>query len=438
METEYLYFINHYETEEVAVANQLLSDWHVLVRLLFSPVMMQINDSSQEVYQEKKLNRSLVKDEATALAAFSLTDGINRTTIHLNHEKILEETVIQETIFREKQQLLTSYLEERFKNCGVFSYLRSYREYLLHNTQRIDYRKSFEEAVVTEGLPKRRNQAGEIIVDGNQFAGYDILYRGLCLTSCWRMYYGPKYLTFIPKRLFLELQQIEVVEEIGPEAVRIDLYKDPFNWQHPSNIHYQRLFRDQLGIDQLAWDNGVGILRDPYIEYTFAGDTVQTVQYQNDYLQPTSKKKATVFVTRTYNYFKQLYQEKRIKGSLNPQAFFPWIDDEHHQMINYKVLIPSLTLDRGVEAYEYYIRNYLELDVAAGKYQTYTPILYLYLPSGELAELPIEKLTQQLKDVQIKQSQTKEGGVQMELKKEKYYLKVIFLEKEKGNTISLY
>lgn len=67
-------------------------------------------------------------------------------------------------------------------------------------------------------------------------------------------------------------------------VVMVELYRDPFQWDHELNLSYQRLFRDQTGIDQLTWDNGVGILREPYIEYAFGDHLIQTIQYQNDRL----------------------------------------------------------------------------------------------------------------------------------------------------------
>ena len=137
----------------------------------------------------------------------------------------------------------------------------------------------------------------EIVIDCNQFAGYDVFYNGFCLTSCWRMYFSEYYERVLPLVIIKDAQQVEQIQTMEEGVVMVELYRDPFQWDHPANLSYQRLFRDQIGVDQLTWDNGVGILREPFIEYAFGHQLIQTIQYQNDRLQPTVKRKATHFIT---------------------------------------------------------------------------------------------------------------------------------------------
>lgn len=145
-------------------------------------------------------------------------------------------------------------------------------------------------------------------------------------------------------------------------------------------MRFQQLFRDQLGISQLSYTNGVGLLKQPYIEFAFEDTVIQTVQYQNEQFQPTKKSDASYFVTRTYNFLTNQYRVNRMKGGLNALAYFPWIDDESERMMNYHILYPELTLDKGLAAFEYYIRDSIEFEIQDMRYKDYTAVLQLFIP----------------------------------------------------------
>ena len=127
------------------------------------------------------------------------------------------------------------------------------------------------------------------------------------------MYFSEYYERVLPLVIIKDAQQVEQIQTMEEGVVMVELYRDPFQWDHPANLSYQRLFRDQIGVDQLTWDNGVGILREPFIEYAFGHQLIQTIQYQNDRLQPTVKRKATHFITRNFDLVREIYQERRVR-----------------------------------------------------------------------------------------------------------------------------
>ena len=63
---------------------------------------------------------------------------------------------------------------------GVFAYMRAYSEFIYHNTKEITQRLLFETMDEIERLPKMKQKNGDVVVDCNQFPGYDLFYQGLC------------------------------------------------------------------------------------------------------------------------------------------------------------------------------------------------------------------------------------------------------------------
>ncbi len=240
------------------------------------------------------------------------------------------------------------------------------------------------------------------------------------------MYYSRYYHQIIPKPIFLDIQQVEKVKELENEVICIQLYRDPFNWQKPNNQMFQSYFRDQLGFDHLAWDNGVGLLKPPFVEYIYTDHTIQSVQYQNAQMQPVPKKNASFFVTKSYDIQQGDYKERRVRGTLNAQAYFPWVDENRSRMMCYKVIDPTVALDNGIEAYCYYIREYLEVEVTDEKYQEYLLSLRIYVPSESLSELPLKEIKHRLSDVTFKRIKKKRRSIQFDVKKGEQHLRVQF------------
>lgn len=401
-------------------------DWFVLVRLLYSPIYMKIADESYTGFSLVRCRKLIDKIDSKSDISIVIGNGSNESSFHLAAGELLETHVIEKNIFIDQRNLILNYVETQIKQKGLFGSIRSYDEYIYHNTEQIEQRLTFESAEEIEKLPKRKNFIGEVIVDCNQFSGYDVDYRGFCLTACWRLYLHTSYHRIIPIPLIEDIQQVEKVQRID-DVVVIELFKDPLRWDDPVNADYQRLFRDQMGIDQLAWDNGVGVLREPFVEYAYLGDIIQTVQYQNDRLQPTTKKCASHFVTRTYDIVQQEYQEKRVKGELNARAYFPWVDEQGMKMMNYLVLNPEYSLDEGFSAYLFYIRNYLEINICDEKYPDYTAILNIYLPDEYVKQVPFKKLKETMSDIKFGRLKRRKGKVFFDVKKGKNHLRVMFI-----------
>jgi len=186
----------------------------------------------------------------------------------------------------------------------------------------------------------------------------------------------------------------------------------------------------------LAWNNGTGVLRPPFIEYAFVEEVIQTVQYQNNYYQPVEKKNATYFVTRSYDNRRQKYVVNRTKGILNAQAYFPWIDEKSRKMMNYRVLDPKMAIDDGLSAYEFYIRQFLEINVLDKKYEDFVSVLRFYLPKEAIQQLPLDALWDKLFDVNISNLKQKESSTRFDLEKAKNHLRVVFLDSSYLETIN--
>lgn len=406
-----------------------LADWLIMSRLLLEPDEMSINGSEQAFdYQElQQVVENFGMEEDFWL---QIKNPEEETTIHLLGDTLFEKSIIREKTFYYWETVYLDYLKARLIQHGLFAYLRSYDEYLYHNTSELVKRRSFESAEETQALPKMKGLNGDVVVDCNNFPGYDVFYKGVCLTSCWWLFLGESYKKLFAKPLLLEIQQVEKVGELGG-GVFFELYKDPFQWQEEPNLRFQQLFRDQLGISQLSYTNGIGLLKQPYIEFAFEDTVIQTVQYQNEQFQPTEKNRASYFVTRTYNFLTNQYRVNRMKGGLNALAYFPWIDDESERMMNYHILYPELTLDKGLAAFEYYIRDSIEFKIQDARYKDYTAVLQLFIPKKAFLDFPLEDLKAALNDMTIHQVSRKNDSLTFSLEKEAKHLIVSFIDQKK-------
>lgn len=406
-----------------------ITDWLVMSRLLLEPDIMLINGKEQEFNQEH-LQRTITEFGLKEDFWLQLKNAEEETTIHLLGDTLFEKSIINEKNFYYWENVYLDYLRSRLIKHGFFAYIRSYDEYLYHNTSELSKRRSFESAEETNVLPKMKGLNGDVVVDCNPFPGYDVFYKGVCLTACWWLFLGAPYKKLFAKQLLLEIQQVDQVAELG-SGVFFELYKDPFQWQDAANLRFQQLFRDQLGISQLSYTNGVGILKQPYIEFAFEDTVIQTVQYQNEQFQPTEKSDASYFVTRTYNFLTNQYRVNRMKGGLNALAYFPWIDDESERMMNYHILYPELTLDKGLAAFEYYIRDSIEFEIQDMRYKDYTAVLQLFIPKKAFLDFPLDELKLALKDMTIHQVSRKNDSLTFSLEKEAKHLIVSFIDQKK-------
>ena len=362
---------------------QEISDWAVLTRLLIQPTFIRSFTQQAEPYDLRKLQEKImlasVRDESWLVVG----NDENECSSRLEGNQLLIKNVLAISVFKENQFLIRDFIQKKMIAHGVFAYMRAYSEFIYHNTKQIPQRLLFETMDEIERLPKMKQKNGDVVVDCNQFPGYDLFYQGLCFTSCWEMYYSHYYHQIIPKPIFLDTQQVEKVKELDNEVIYIQLYRDPFNWQKTNNQLFQSYFRDQLGFDHLAWDNGVGLLKPPFVEYIY---------------------------------------------TLNAQAYFPWVDENRARMMCYKIIDPTVALDNGIEAYCYYIREYLEVEVTDEKYQDYLLSLRIYVPSESLPDLPLKEIKHRLSDIAFKRIKKKRRSVQFDVKKGEKHLRVQFLD----------
>lgn len=417
-----------YDLKQVDIQSKI-NDWLIMSRLLLEPDMMLINGKEQAF--DLRLLQQVIADFGMKEDFWlQLKNAEEETTIHVLGDTLFEKCIINKKNFYYWENVYLDYLKSRLIEHCFFAYIRSYEEYLYHNTSELSKRRSFETADETNALPMMKGLNGDIVVDCNVFPGYDVFYKGVCLTACWWLFLGEPYKKLFARQLLLDIQQVERVAELG-SGVFFELHKDPFQWQEEANLKFQQLFRDQLGISQLSYTNGVGLLKQPYIEFAFEDTVIQTVQYQNDQFQPTEKSDASYFVTRTYNFLTNQYRVNRMKGGLNALAYFPWIDDESERMMNYHILYPELTLDKGLAAFEYYIRDSIEFEIQDMRYKEYTAVLQLFIPKKAFLDFPLEELKLALKDMTIHQVSRKNDSLTFSLEKEAKHLIVSFIDQKK-------
>lgn len=433
--TKKIYMVMTRVNVSLTELKQDVFDWLSLLRIVTTPETYRFGDEEVRQFSLQAITcqiQHLTEDENLWIKVVAQSGEFQ---LHVSKLTLREQTILAGNTFSAYQTMIEDYYDTRMVKNGMYGYIRSLDEYLYNNVENIE-KRTFETGSEIKQLPKRYDQKKVVIIDCNQLAGYDVYFKGLCLTSCWKMYYSSLYTQIIPKPIFMEVQQVQTVEELGSQVIKITLFNDPFNWELPVNQKYQRLFRDQMGYDQLAWNNGTGVLRPPFIEYAFVEEVIQTVQYQNSYYQPVEKKNATYFVTRSYDNRRQKYVVNRTKGILNAQAYFPWIDEKSRKMMNYRVLDPKMAIDDGLSAYEFYIRQFLEINVSDKKYDDFVSVLRFYLPKEEIQQLPLEALWDKLFDVNISNLKQKESSTRFDLEKAKNHLRVVFLDSSYLETIN--
>lgn len=429
-----IYMVTQRVVSSLEELKQEILDWLSFSRILTTPESYRFGDDPFQSFDLLALTHRVQRLSKAEDLWMKVNGPDGEFQVHISKMTLHERTILDGNLFSAYRSIVENYCDTKMEKNGVYGYIRAFDEQLYSNVEVIG-KRTFENESEIKALPKRYNSKKEIIIDCNQLAGCDIFFKGLCLTSCWKMYYSSLYFKLIPKPIFLEVQQVDTIEELANQVVKITLFKDPFNWNVPANLKYQRLFRDQMGFDQLAWTNGTGVLRPPYIEYAFSQEMIQTVQYQSDYFQPVEKKSATYFVTRSYDYLQQKYVENRTKGILNAQAYFPWIDEKSRKMMNYRVLNPEMAIDGGLSAYEFYIRQFLEIEVLDQKYDHFVSVLRFYLPKEAMKEIPLEALWDKLVDMNISNLKQKELSTRFDLNKAKNHLRVVFLDYSNLETV---
>lgn len=346
---------------------------------------------------------------------------------------LTERLIIQAPLFQRFGNLIEDYCDGFQKKYGAYGYLRSYDEYR-QNNERTLAKRSFNSQEELLRLPKLKDDLGNIFIDCQHLPGFDHYFQGLLFTACWIMYYSKEYFQLFPRELFAGVQQVEKVTEFAAspqQTIKTRLFNDPTNWEHPANLKFQQLYRDQLAIHQLSTTNGIGILQEPMVEYNFTEDFLQCIQYFNENQQPTYKSQARFFITRTIDRKTAENKTTVTRGTLNARAYFPWLNEQKNQMMNYRIIDPRYTLDNGVSAYEYYIRHFLEIKINDESYQNFETILVFYLPPQALDNLPLVELQARFRDVEVhvvKALLKHRPAPTFDLKKGDNHLRVVFAD----------
>lgn len=422
-----IYLVNQLVNLSKNDVNAYASDWVALARILIQPTFLQLHMDEPVTFDKETLDDFFAEFISKKRSWLTIGNDENIFTLHRSKGTLLEKNIMTASIYTKYASIIDDYQLQRLQKKGLYGYVRSYDEYLYNNVENLEKRRDFLTEEEISQLPKMQTLEGEIIVDCNQLAGYDLHYEDLCMTSCWKMFYTQFYYRLILKEIWKDVQQVESIIEHPNQLLEIVLFQDPLNWDNGANLRFQQFFRDQMGFNHIAWNNGIGVLKEPYIEYAYRKNLIQTVQYQNNRLQPTGKKDATHFVTRTYDAFHEAYREKRVFGILNTQAYFPWVDEANSSMMNYKILNPHLTLDNGLSAYEYYIRSHLEINVKDQKYKDYITVLQFYIPEEALGKVPVDSIRERLGDVKISRTKKRKGSIRLDMEKGENHLRVIFL-----------
>jgi hypothetical protein len=429
--TEEILIVEQYTGFQLNELHAAILDWLALTRILTTPTLFQLNKKEKETFILETLVEQIkeVKENEDFWWLLEAPDA--KFQIHIKNKSMFCSSFLTKKIFEKYEILIKDYLVPRLEKHGIFGFLRSFDEYQFNNISNLKLR-TFDTLKEQQALPKIYDVDRNVAIDCNQLAGFDLYFEGLCFTSCWQMYFSKYYYRYIPKAVFEAVQQVYQITPYQNGLLGITLFKNPWHWDADVNLKYQRIFRDQIGFDQLAWENGVGLLREPYIEFAFEKSRVHTVSYLDNYGQPAPKRKSSIFITRMYDFTKGLYAEHRLKGKLNAQAFFPWIDESSKKMMNYCILNPEYALDMGVTAFEFYIREFLELELENDlNYQRYLPTLRFYIPHVEMFKAPLKILNQKMIDVEFKEIKSKAKYPTFDLKKGKNYLRIIFMDYSK-------
>lgn len=422
---------------------RFVEDWIFLIRILEEPDYCVYDGEVIPIEENKQAEWLSAVDEAfqTPDQSFSIAYGLVsdqlESWIDIGNEMIFLRAIIAESVFEQKQAIVEDFIRMQMEKRGAYhAFLRDYQEFLYHNISDLQERQEKITVSDDQTFPKMLNEEGEKEIDCSQLAGFNLIVDRLFFTSCWKMWYSSVHFQLIPAYVFRDVQQVEKATlNSAQTVVEICLYEDPFRWRHPANLAFQLMFREQIGCDQFNWNNGVGVMRDPFIELIYSPLGVQTIQYKNMQLQPIDKKKAHYFLTKMHLFGESQASEEGNElviqdnyGELNSLAFFPWRNDQKKVMMNYLILDLSQQLNHGLDAMKYYIRYYLDVDLSADElYQEYVPVLQLFFDSASLNEVPYPDLRTVFSN-KLVEEKVIDSGVSMELKSGVNRLVVQFLD----------
>ena len=154
-----------YDLKQADIQSKI-NDWLVMSRLLLEPDKMLINGKEQ-LFDQNQLKRVISSFGMKEDFWLQLKNSEEETTLHLLSDTLFEKYIIKEKNFYYWERVYLDYLKNRLIDHGFFAYIRSYDEYLYHNTSDLSERRSFETAKETNVLPKMKGLNGDIVVDCN-------------------------------------------------------------------------------------------------------------------------------------------------------------------------------------------------------------------------------------------------------------------------------
>jgi len=132
-------------------------------------------------------------------------------------------------------------------NAAYFVSSDDYRWQSTEDLRRFEqYGRSYEGLTLT---PDENRNIMKVDISKNPGQRHPIPY--MWLQSCWRMWFGGKAFTYMPKERLLSFPEARRVEELPSGVVFIELYEDPFAADDPENRRIQQAFRDWVDMDRI-------------------------------------------------------------------------------------------------------------------------------------------------------------------------------------------
>ncbi|WP_071131398.1 hypothetical protein [Enterococcus timonensis] len=406
---------------------EVIFDAATLLRLLGGELWTVSPEINSEKDQPCNLLANIKENLADEKNYFSFVAPGCQLTIEIKLQQVELQFLMIAELFEKYQALIIDYADRLQKERGIFGVVRAETEYLQHNERDLGKRLAINTPAEIAELPKRLNQKRQEVVDVQKFSGYDFFIEGFLFTSCWLMYVSKSYENIVPREIFLEAQQVDEIiffKDSPQKIIRTKLFNDPFSWDHPANRAFQTLYAQQIGIQYLSVENGVGMLTEPRVEYVRRPNFFQSMQYFDKNFQPAKKSAAHYFLSRTMNYQTGEKTAHLIEGQLNVKAYFPFVDERKSSLVNYQVIQPEKTLDQGISGISYYINLHFNLELVKD-YHHYQKVLMIFVPKYYLDKLPTEEIAAQFPEVKIKKRRHK-TYTSLNLKKSDQELSVLF------------
>lgn len=199
--TEKIYMVLQRKTRSLEEMKQDIIDW-----LSFLRIMTTIENYCFDNEEVQAFNLALITKRIQGCTEkedlwIKIKGQGGESQLHISELTLHDRTILDKDLFFAYQTMIEDYLDTRMVKNGIYGYIRSLDEYLYNNVEMIE-KRTFEMPEEIEKLPKRYNRNKEVIVDCNQLAGYDIFFKGLCLTSCWKMYYSDLFFRSSLNRFF--------------------------------------------------------------------------------------------------------------------------------------------------------------------------------------------------------------------------------------------